>query len=61
MNHLLSPAIPWQQPRVRVYGRLHPVLVGQSLRAFSRELGISPMTVSRHEKAALVALREQLA
>jgi RNA polymerase sigma factor (sigma-70 family) len=37
------------------------VLEGQSLRAVSRELGISPMTVCRHEKAALAALREQLA
>jgi DNA-directed RNA polymerase specialized sigma subunit len=34
---------------------------GQSLRAVGRELGISPMTVCRHEKAALAALREQLA
>jgi DNA-directed RNA polymerase specialized sigma24 family protein len=31
---------------------------GQSLRAVSRELGISPMTVCRHEKTALAALRE---
>jgi alkylated DNA repair dioxygenase AlkB len=23
--HLLSPAIPWQQPQVRVYGQQHPV------------------------------------
>jgi RNA polymerase sigma factor (sigma-70 family) len=29
------------------------VLEGQSLRAVSRELGISPMSVCRHEKAAL--------
>jgi RNA polymerase sigma factor (sigma-70 family) len=37
------------------------VLQGQSLRAVGRELGICSMTVSRHEKAALAALREQLA
>ncbi len=24
-RHLHSPAIPWQQPQVRVYGKLHPV------------------------------------
>ena len=24
-RHLLSAAIPWQQPRLRVYGREHPV------------------------------------
>jgi alkylated DNA repair dioxygenase AlkB len=24
-QHLLGPAIPWEQPEVRVYGRLHPV------------------------------------
>jgi RNA polymerase sigma factor (sigma-70 family) len=34
------------------------VLEGQSLRAVSRELGISPMTVCRHETTALAALRE---
>jgi RNA polymerase sigma factor (sigma-70 family) len=34
------------------------VLEGQSLRAVSQELGISPMTVCRHEKTALAALRE---
>jgi RNA polymerase sigma factor (sigma-70 family) len=34
------------------------VLEGQSLRAVSRELGISPMTVCRHEKTTLAALRE---
>jgi RNA polymerase sigma factor (sigma-70 family) len=33
------------------------VLEGQSLRAVSRELGISPMTVSRHAKAAPPAWR----
>jgi RNA polymerase sigma factor (sigma-70 family) len=37
------------------------VLEGQSLRAVGRELGICSMTVSRYEKAALAALREQLA
>lgn len=37
------------------------VLEGQSLRRVSREVGISAMTVSRHEQAALAALREQLA
>jgi RNA polymerase sigma factor (sigma-70 family) len=37
------------------------VLEGQSLRCFAGELGVSTMTVSRHEKAALAALREQLA
>ena len=37
------------------------VLQGQSLRAVGRELGICSMTVSRHDKAALAALREQLA
>jgi RNA polymerase sigma factor (sigma-70 family) len=37
------------------------VLQGQSLRAVGRELGICSMTVSRREKAALAALREQLA
>lgn len=37
------------------------VLEGQSLRAVGRELGICSMTVSRHEKAALAVLREQLA
>jgi alkylated DNA repair dioxygenase AlkB len=25
MAHLRGPAIPWDQPEVRVYGRLHPV------------------------------------
>ena len=37
------------------------VLKGQSLRLVGRELGISPMTVCRHKKAALAALRAQLA
>jgi RNA polymerase sigma-B factor len=37
------------------------VLDGQSLRRVAGELGISAMTVSRHETFALVALREQLA
>jgi RNA polymerase sigma-B factor len=37
------------------------VLGGQSLRRVAGELGVSAMTVSRHEKAALAALREQLA
>jgi RNA polymerase sigma-B factor len=37
------------------------VLEGQSLRAVGQELGICSMTVSRREKAALAALREQLA
>jgi len=37
------------------------VLESRSLRSIAGELGISPMTVSRHEKATLVALREQLA
>ena len=33
----------------------------QSVARISEELGISPMTVCRHEQAALAALREQLA
>jgi RNA polymerase sigma factor (sigma-70 family) len=37
------------------------VLEGQSLRRVAGELGICVMTVSRHEKAALATLREQLA
>jgi RNA polymerase sigma-B factor len=37
------------------------VLEGQSLRRVAGELGVSAMTVSRHEKAALAVLREQLA
>jgi DNA-directed RNA polymerase specialized sigma subunit len=37
------------------------VLESRSLRAVGRELGLSPMTVSRREKAAPAALREQLA
>lgn len=37
------------------------LLEGKSLRGVAGELGISAMTVSRHEKAALAALREQLA
>ena len=40
---------------------LLPLLVSRSLRSIAGELGISAMTVSRHEKAALAALREQLA
>jgi RNA polymerase sigma-B factor len=37
------------------------VLESRSLRSIAAELGVSVMTVSRHEKAALAALREQLA
>jgi RNA polymerase sigma factor (sigma-70 family) len=37
------------------------VLESRSLRSIAAELGVSTMTVSRHEKAALAALREQLA
>jgi DNA-directed RNA polymerase specialized sigma subunit len=37
------------------------MLESRSLRSVAGELGISTMTVSRHEKAALAALREQLA
>lgn len=37
------------------------VLESRSLRSIAAELGISAMSVSRHEKAALAALREQLA
>ena len=37
------------------------VLESRSLRSVAGELGVSTMTVSRHEKAALAALREQLA
>ena len=37
------------------------LLERQSLRRVAGEIGISTMTVSRHEKAALAALREQLA
>jgi RNA polymerase sigma-B factor len=37
------------------------VLERRSLRSVAGELGVSVMTVSRHEKAALAALREQLA
>lgn len=37
------------------------VLEGQSLRRGAGDLGISAMTVSRREQAALAALREQLA
>jgi RNA polymerase sigma factor (sigma-70 family) len=37
------------------------VLESRSLRSITAELGVSTMTVSRHEKAALAALREQLA
>jgi RNA polymerase sigma-B factor len=37
------------------------VLESRSLRSIAGELGVSTMTVSRHEKAALAALREQLA
>lgn len=37
------------------------VLESRSLRSVAGELGISAMTVSRHEKAALAVLREQLA
>jgi RNA polymerase sigma factor (sigma-70 family) len=37
------------------------VLESRSLRSIAAELGVSVMTVSRHEKAALAVLREQLA
>jgi DNA-directed RNA polymerase specialized sigma subunit len=37
------------------------VLENRSLRSIAAELGVSVMTVSRHEKAAMAALREQLA
>ena len=37
------------------------VLESRSLRSIAAELGVSTMTVSRHQKAALVALPEQLA
>jgi DNA-directed RNA polymerase specialized sigma subunit len=37
------------------------VLENPSLRSFTAELGVSTMTLSRREKAALAALREQLA
>jgi DNA-directed RNA polymerase specialized sigma subunit len=37
------------------------VLESRSLRSIAGELSISTMTVSRHEKAALAALREHLA
>ena len=37
------------------------VLESRSLRSIAAELGVSTMTVSRHEKAALAALWEQLA
>jgi len=37
------------------------VLESRSLRSIAAELGVRVMTVSRHEKAALAALREQLA
>jgi DNA-directed RNA polymerase specialized sigma subunit len=37
------------------------VLESRSLRSLAGELGISTISVSRHEKAALAALREQLA
>jgi RNA polymerase sigma factor (sigma-70 family) len=37
------------------------VLESPSLQSISGELGVSVMTVSRQEKAALAALREQLA
>jgi RNA polymerase sigma factor (sigma-70 family) len=37
------------------------VLESRSLQCIAGELGISTMTVSRHEKAALAAMREQLA
>jgi RNA polymerase sigma-B factor len=37
------------------------VLESRSLQSIAGELGVSVMTVSRHEKAALAALREQLA
>lgn len=37
------------------------VLESRSLRSIAAEMGISAMSVSRHEKAALAALREQLA
>lgn len=36
------------------------VLESRSLRSIAGELGVSVMPVSRHEKAALAALREQL-
>jgi DNA-directed RNA polymerase specialized sigma24 family protein len=37
------------------------VLESRSLISIAAELGVSTMSVSRHEKAALAALREQLA
>jgi DNA-directed RNA polymerase specialized sigma subunit len=37
------------------------MLESRSLRSIAAKLGVSTMTVSRHEKAALAALREQLA
>jgi DNA-directed RNA polymerase specialized sigma subunit len=37
------------------------VLENPSLRSITAELGVSTMTLSRREKAALAALREQLA
>jgi DNA-directed RNA polymerase specialized sigma subunit len=37
------------------------VLENRTLRSIAGELGINTMSVSRHEKAALAALREQLA
>jgi RNA polymerase sigma factor (sigma-70 family) len=37
------------------------VLESRSLRSIAAELGVRVMTVSRHEKVALAALREQLA
>jgi RNA polymerase sigma-B factor len=37
------------------------VLESRSVQSVAGELGVSVMTVSRHEKAALTALREQLA
>jgi DNA-directed RNA polymerase specialized sigma subunit len=36
------------------------VLESRSLRSIAAELGVTTMTVSRHEKAALATLREQL-
>jgi RNA polymerase sigma-B factor len=38
-----------------------PVLENRTLRSVAGELGTSPMSVSRHEKAALAAPQEQLA
>ena len=37
------------------------MLEGQSLRRVAGELGVSTMSVNRHEKSALAALRVQLA